>query len=203
MYHVKKTCAIICTALLICLGRCQKDNTEIPKKADQPSGLDGFTKYAISKVQHYANNNSAVAISVSEWRFQVYFDSSAIYTVPGADQFDINKLSGFADNKSLHTQYSARFGWRWSEGRLRLFGFVHNAGVIKGKEISSIDIGKIYTCSIKVVEGQYVFTIEDFKNSVVLPRAAATPAAEGYRLYPYFGGNQVAPHEIHIWLKYL
>jgi hypothetical protein len=30
---------------------------------------------------------------------------------------------------------------------------------------------------------------------------AITTKAKGYQLYPYFGGNELAPHDMHIWIK--
>ena len=196
-----RTGIVLLAVILIGFSSCRKANDFI--SSDQPPGLNGFTKYVITSGAHYTDNNNSVKVNITEWRFQVYFDSTVIYDLASEDQYDINKLSGFADNNELHTQYSARFGWRWSDGRLRLFGFVHNAGVFTSKEISSIDIGKPYTCKIKVTGNQYLFTVEELKSSVTLKREATTPTADGYRLYPYFGGNAVAPHEINIWLKYL
>jgi hypothetical protein len=29
----------------------------------------------------------------------------------------------------------------------------------------------------------------------------STPKGKGYRLYPYFGGDETAPHDISIWVK--
>ncbi|MEO5783498.1 MAG: hypothetical protein ABIQ07_09520 [Ginsengibacter sp.] len=34
-----------------------------------------------------------------------------------------------------------------------------------------------------------------------LPRTSTTAKAIGYKLYPYFGGDETAPHEIDIWIK--
>jgi hypothetical protein len=203
MFQLKSI--VITSILFIAVSSCKKESAGTPMSGtnEVPGKLEDFVEYVIPKGDQSATNNPVTAVDVREWRFQVYFDSSAIYTIPGADQYDINKLSGFADNKSLHTAYSARFGWRWSDSRLRLFGFVHNAGEIQFKEISAIDIGKIYTCKIRVKEEQYIFTIEELTKTIALPRAATTPTAEGYMLYPYFGGNQVAPHEMRIWVKYL
>jgi hypothetical protein len=65
-----------------------------------------------------------------------------------------------------------------------------------------IDIGKIYSCRISVKGSAYVFSVEGL-NPVTLPRAATTATGNGYRLFPYFGGNNAAPHEMHIWLKYM
>jgi hypothetical protein len=36
-----------------------------------------------------------------------------------------------------------------------------------------------------------------------MSRTAATEKAKGYRLYPYFGGDELAPHQINIWIKNL
>jgi hypothetical protein len=83
-----------------------------------------------------------------------------------------------------------------------LFGYVHNNGQVQEKEIGVIEVGKIYTCSLTINGSSSVFVGAGL-HSVSLPRAATTHKAEGYRLFPYFGGNNVAPHEIHIWLKYL
>ncbi len=37
----------------------------------------------------------------------------------------------------------------------------------------------------------------------LLPKLSTTPLAKGYLLYPYFGGDEVAPHDINIWIKTL
>lgn len=199
MMNVKNVLAVVFLAALMVTG-CSKELNVI---AGESSGdTNGFTRYTIPSGGQYSNNEGSSAISTTRYKFEVYFDSTAIYNLPKADQYDINKLSGFADNGSVHLQYSARFGWRWSDNHLRLFGFVHNNGKIQEKEIGAIEIGKVYTCTINIQATTYEFVVEGI-GSVILPRASTTPKAEGYRLYPYFGGNNLAPHEIHIWLKYL
>ncbi|MES2645460.1 MAG: hypothetical protein V4717_01195 [Bacteroidota bacterium] len=202
MNYFRTVSLVLLAGILICFSSCRKNANDLIS-ADQPPGLHGFTKYVIPQGGHFATENYSVKEDITEWGFQVYFDSSAIYDLAGNDQDDVNKLSGFADNDDSHTQFSARFGWRWSENKLRLFGFVHNSGVFSVKEITTIEIGKPYTCSIKVSANQYLFTVEDLKNTVTMEREATTQTAVGYRLYPYFGGNKVAPHEVRIWIKYL
>jgi hypothetical protein len=200
MLNVNKILAAIIIPAIMVSG-CTKEAVEAGN--DLPSkGIEGFTEYTIPAGGQFSNNAATGSLSTSLYKFEAYFDSSAIYTVPTADQHDINKLSGFADNGSVHLQYSARFGWRWSENHLRLFGYVHNNGQIQEKEIGVIEIGKVYTCSIRVNGTSYIFDVSGV-GTVTIPRASTTAKAEGYRLFPYFGGNNVAPHEIHIWLKYL
>jgi len=36
-----------------------------------------------------------------------------------------------------------------------------------------------------------------------MPRESTTTMAEGYQLYPYFGGDETAPHDIFIWIEKL
>jgi hypothetical protein len=38
---------------------------------------------------------------------------------------------------------------------------------------------------------------------LTLPRTSTTPLAKGYLLYPYFGGDETAPHAIKIAIKSL
>ena len=162
----------------------------------------GFTKYTIQKGQNYCDQNGFAIVQYAELKFIAKFDSTAIYqTVIPDNQFDINKLYGFSDNNADHQQFSARFGWRWSDNALRLFGYVYNNGVRSSKELGTVSIGAENNCSIKVTSTSYVFTLNGETDS--LPRTAATALGSGYKLYPYFGGDETAPHDIAIWIKEL
>ena len=163
---------------------------------------DGYTKYIIAQGQQFCNDNAFVATSYSELKFIAKFDSSAIYSTkdPG-NQDDINKLYGFSDNKTIHHNFSARFGWRWSNGALRLFGYIYNSSMIDSKELGIIAIGKENDCAIKVTSTSYQFFLNGKIDS--LPRESSTVKAEGYKLYPYFGGDELAPHAINIFIKEL
>jgi hypothetical protein len=133
-------------------------------------------------------------------KFIVKFDSSALYqSQDPANQYDINKLYGFSDNGGDHHQYSARIGWRWSDGALRLFAYVYNAGIVASQEITTAAIGQEIHCSIKATANAYEFVINE--TAMSLPRSASTSKAKGYQLYPYFGGDETAPHEVRIWIR--
>jgi hypothetical protein len=187
-------------ALLLLCTACQKQaltkNLSTPAERTTP----GFVQYIIPKGEHYANGNDFKPLDVTEVKFTVRFDSSCIYKTTSAEnQWDINKLYGFADNNATHQQYSARVGWRWSNGALRLFGYTYNNSVRDSKELAIIPIGKDVHCAIKVTTETYVFSVEEKQETMV--RQSTTPTAKGYRLYPYFGGDEVAPHEVRIWIK--
>lgn len=159
-----------------------------------------FVKYTILKGQQYSDKSTYKAVKYEQLSFIIKFDSSAIYqTTDPVNQNDINKLYGFSDNNAQHHQYSARFGWRWSNNALRLFGYIYNNSVRSSKEIATVAIGTENNCSIKVSDSTYVFTLNG--KSVSMPRTSKTVQAEGYKLYPYFGGDERAPHSIFIWIK--
>jgi len=45
----------------------------------------------------------------------------------------------------------------------------------------------------------YIFTLNG--KATTMTRSATTAKGAGYQLYPYFGGDVVAPHEVKIWIK--
>lgn len=161
-----------------------------------------FVKYTILKGQQYCDKSTYQAAKYEQLSFVVKFDSSAIYqTISKDNQGDINKLFGFSDNNAEHQQYSARFGWRWSNNALRLFAYTYNNSIRSSKELGTVDIGSENSCSIKVSDSTYIFTVNG--KSVTMRRESKTVKAEGYKLFPYFGGDEMAPHTISIWLKEL
>lgn len=195
---MKKT--VLLTGLLFTLFSCSKDSTLL--KTPHGSITAQFIKYTIRQGQNYCDGNSYTSTSYSQLNFVAKFDSTAIYSTVNPDnQLDINKLYGFSDNNSTHQQFSARFGWRWSNNALRLFGYVYNDGIRSSKELGAVSIGAENNCTIGVTAKSYRFTVNGFTDS--LPRTSTTAKATGYKLYPYFGGDETGPHNIYIWIKEL
>jgi hypothetical protein len=191
---------ILLVAAAFLLASCSKMAEAIVDKATSTAPAEQFIKYTIEKGNQYCNSSSYKSIETTEMKFTVKFDSTAIYeTASPENQYDINKLYGFSDNNSDHHQYSARFGWRWSDKALRLFAYVYNEGAVLSKELSTIAIGKEINCSIKAIRANYLFTVNGITTQ--LPRLATTEKAKGYQLFPYFGGDEAAPHQVNIWIK--
>jgi hypothetical protein len=185
--------------LLAFLPSCKKTvETIIDHSLNNKTGL--FIKYTIRQGEHYADQNTYQAAEYDELKFIVRFDSTAVYqTKEVNNQEDINKLYGFSDNSAQHQQFSARLGWNWAREALRLYAYIYNNGERSSREITSIQIGTEYNCSIKVSGGHYDFSVN---NSIVeMPRSSTGTKAVGYKLYPYFGGDEPAPHDINIWIK--
>ncbi len=191
-------------ALMIAFCSCQKsvDNTAEPIKNEIASQPSSMVEYLIKKGQQSCDKSVYQPVNLSELKFMVKFDSSAIYkTVDPDNQGDINKLYGFSDNNTMHHQFSARFGWRWKNNELQVFGYIYNNGAMSFLQIGTVRIGEENNCSIKVAGDKYIFTLNE--STIEMPRASNTSTAIGYKLYPFFGGDEMAPHDVHIWIKEL
>ena len=179
----------------------QAAENDIESQESSRPPKSNFTKYTIRAGQHYCDQNTLRSISTSEMKFIVRFDNSAIYqsAIP-ENQYDINKLWGFSEG--FNNQFnSARVGWSWNDGALRLYAYVYSNGIRYSQEITSVDIGSDINCSIKVAAGSYIFTVNGI--SVTMPRAATGTKASGFQQYPYFGGDETAPHLITIYITNL
>ena len=189
----------VCGIILFSCSKAIDAPQNVPAKV-QKGASKSYVEYTIFKGDQYCDKNTFLPVKIHALSFKVKFDSSAIYTtLKHENQNDINKLYGFSDNNSTHHEYSARFGWRWSDNALRLFAYDYNKGVMSFKELTTVNIGKEINCSIQVDSAAYIFSVDG--TQTIMPRASTTPVAQGYKLYPYFGGDETAPHNISIWIE--
>ncbi|MBC7889809.1 MAG: hypothetical protein H7Z13_18180 [Ferruginibacter sp.] len=189
---MKKILSAFCL-LLIVFG-CSKNETLIAPAPIYPN--PNYITYTILQGQHYCDKNSFRPFNANQMAFKVKFDSTAIYqSSNAANQFDINKLYGFSEGQNHHIN-SARIGWVWNKNALRLYAYVYSDSTRKMKEITAVGIGEEISCSIGISGKQYVFSVN--KISTSLERSIEGPAVAGYWLYPYFGGDETAPHNIFI-----
>src|SRR5215470_454352 len=167
-----------------------------------------FKKYTIQQGAHYCDQSTINRVSGTSMIFVAKFDSTAIYPAVITDYnhaYDVNKLWGFSEG--FNNQYnSARIGWRWLNGELQLFAYVHINGTLLRDPISydppfikSVQIGSEINCSIAIAGSNYIFTVDGVV--VQTPRGATSTKYSGYQQYPYFGGTLTAPHLINIYIK--
>lgn len=139
-----------------------------------------------------------------ELKWIVKFDDSVSYMLPNDNQLDINKLCGIGWFPSHH-QNSVRFGWRYNEGtaKVDIFAYVYVKGqrlssAVDPKLIASLDRNKEYELKMTLTDKSYV--LEANGKAVVILKDWRIQSF-GYYLKPYFGGDEVAPHDIIINLK--
>ena len=129
-------------------------------------------------------------------KHDITFTESCLYKFGDVDDFDINKL--FGRSFGMHHKNSVRFGWRTEKDKILISSYVYINGIREYNDICTCDINKKYT-----------FTI-DCRDTLILLEISAEPYKTrygikmenhtnfGYKLYPYFGGNKKAPHDIMI-----
>lgn len=166
---------------------------------DTADPFSGFDEYLIEEGDH--NSTTAVAFaSGSEEVIQAGFDSSAVYeTVDPANQGDINKLWGFSDCSDHHHTSSARFGWRWYDDELQIHAYTYVDSVRISQLMGTADLGEVIDLSIELDEDTYIFTMGS--DSAVMDRGCDGSGGIRYMLYPYFGGDETAPHDVTVYVS--
>ncbi len=194
-----RTTMCVLGALILSLVACTKNHQELSMMNSGPYA--GYHEFRIMAGQNYCEKNSYPKYNGKSAAFNVIFDSSAIYqTAEKSNQLDINKLYGFADCGTHHQDNSARFGWRWNGSSIDILAYCYVNSTRKNKLVGTVNIGEVNKFNLSVDSNQYVFQLN--KNIVRMERACAEPAFNGYELYPYFGGDEPAPHNISIFISF-
>lgn len=165
------------------------DTTHVP--------LDTFKTYIIPAGANYMTGNTYPLFNGTFLHFKAILDSSCIYqTADPLNQADINKLFGISDCSSYHHVNSARFGWNWFQDSMRIHAYWYADSVRYYRQLGTVKIGVAFECRLDVAGGQYIFTLNGKHDTV--NRGCAADSIHGYKLYPYFGGNEPAPQTIRI-----
>lgn len=126
------------------------------------------------------------------------------------DDFDINKLVGFGflnfHKLKPHHWDSVRVGWVWnSEKKLfDLYGYCYIEGERQKQLLLSVPTGIPFDVEITssktyyFVEVSFHFEGQRRARSVLFNRKKVRWVP--YLLGPYFGGDQNAPHDVHLFL---
>jgi len=166
--------------------------------------------YYIKKGNRYKSGLHIGITFKKKIEFRCKFDDSCLHGPLGnRDEEDISKLFGFSTTWWHHKQ-SGRVGWRCIDGKtIQVLTYSYN----KGKhDIQDSDIlgivkpGEMFYCTIEDIETDYVFTFKKGFDEEVVTKT--DPKQKDwflfhYLLFPYFGGNKVAPHKMKIHLEKL
>jgi len=188
---------LIISLLSIFFASCDKNKSGPPNTGGQH---DSFKVYTIRAGNNYMDLNSYPVFSDSILAFVAKFDSSCIYsTSDPANQPDINKLYGTADCSSHHHKNSARFGWNWLGDGIHIFAYVYSDSIRTYRELGTTGLDMPVTCRLRAYPGFYEFELNGRKDT--MQRHCSDNLMNGYRLYPYFGGDEPAPHDIRIMIR--
>lgn len=153
--------------------------------------------FTINEGQHYSVKGIQ-KFSGNSLNFAVKFDSSCIYDLGNINQHDINKLIGFKFGLDVHKN-SARIGWRYNVDNevIEIFAYSYVEGVRDSRKLGVCFIDEVVSINIEVGNGLIFYEYMGFTYVV----EGLEMSKEKYFSFPYFGGNEVAPHmmQIEIW----
>lgn len=176
--------------------------TIVPMSTDS-TVVDSTVLYYIKRGDHYCQQSRQLLTMKSTLIFKATFNESAIYrTVDPAKQNDVNKLYGFSDCGTPHQTNSARFGWTWQDEALTIYAYHYYQGELRFHPIGVAQLNQPYQYQIRIEANKYVFSF-DGKEYTTNRGCSDTGQLERYMLYPYFGGLEVAPHDITIAIQEL
>jgi len=160
---------------------------------------DRFWIFKIPKGKHHSTNKIKT-INRDCIDFELLLTSSCKYqTINPVNQWDVNKIFGFSDGDG-HQRNSARIGWRWVDNEIQLMAYTHYNGDFYFKKICVAEPGTYYSCRINCLPSSYQFIVE--QDTVLMDRYWIYNNLR-YLLWPYFGGDETAPHPIEIRVKLL
>jgi len=134
----------------------------------------GFKTYTILAGAHYATENPIEKVTGDSIAFTVRFDSTC-------------------------HQNSARVGWRWKKEKIELFAYCYAEGTRSFVKLGEVAIGDTARLQIKLSPVGYEFQYKGV--STIMSRGLTSSSINGYLLYPYFGGDEPAPHTMKLWIK--
>jgi len=171
--------------LLITLFSCEK--------MDWNNG----TEYVIKKGRHESIVNIEPLYG-GGIKSSCKFDSSVIYDLGNENQGDWNKLIGFSEDIRIH-ENSARISWRWNLERqqIELGYYCYIDGeVVKGHLVWA-EINKPFQFMIRDDQEKQNYVIDIYGTYQVIYHGHKFDDKKFWS-YPWFGGNEVAPHDIKI-----
>jgi len=188
--HMKKILAFITMILLgvTSLASCE------------PTPEDLFTRhFVVKKGEHYATPRLVEMLQSDRLIFTAKFDASAVYDLGDpALQSNKNKLLGFADCNSRHHENSARFGWQWFNNRLEIYAYCYVDGNRIEAYVGTVDIDTENRYEIALTRNAYVFYLNGEQRAQIRRSGQVCNDGVYYLLFPYFGGEIAAPHDVFV-----
>lgn len=153
--------------------------------------------FTIKQGSHYSYH--AHKIVGNALKYDVLFENSCAYDLGNVNQNDINKLFGFNAYNSLHHENSARFGWVYKDSLIEIYAYIYENSTRYFEKIANVKLNKWNTFELQNTGTAYVFKVNE--SVYIYEKDLNCVTKYNYMLYPYFGGNEVAPHDITIQFK--
>lgn len=156
--------------------------------------------YTINQGAHYSNGPKfKLHSNLHQLNFKAQLHSDCLFQLGNEDDFDINKVYGITwgltnDNNSF------RIGWNCqnNNGLIQYFSYAHIGGEVVIQYLFEEVPEVIINFHIDLLRSENLIRIYRLDNDTQYeqPYPFDGISATGYYNYPYFGGNQFAPHKM-------
>lgn len=147
------------------------------------------------------------------WTWEVVFDATCRYTLPGEDQGDFNKGGGVSFNLLSNNRNAVMWGWRYQpkNDMIQLCLYINKDGKkqighdgdLVQLEIPIAERAKIqltYLGGNTWAMGFYWLDADDRIIDAELVHFTIKTPTILYRLGLWFGGNRPAPNDMQVWV---
>lgn len=155
-------------------------------------------KYEISKNNHRSGIH-LIPLFYSNYFIQesiFTFSESCIYDLNNSHQDQINKLVGFSIG--LHHTNSFRIGWRAVGNEIELLLYYYINRVRKWDVMLKVEPGDSIRNSFLYTDNHVYLNLYKKGALKFIRKIESVNGWCGYTLYPYFGGEIVAPHDMYL-----
>lgn len=152
--------------------------------------------YTIKKGSHASNWFPKFTLSNKVY-FLFAFETNPSYLLENKqDQKDTNKIFGISDSW-YHRRHSIRIGWSYNPKteKATYCAYYYRDGKHYVETMGELAKGDTHTVYIEVLKDSYTVVTAD--KVLTIPRTSKWWGPR-YFLFPYFGGQQVAPKEFKI-----
>jgi hypothetical protein len=166
--------------------------------------------YLIKKGNHYASMSIFEKIGGIGWNIRTlsmrFVFRQECWWAPARNQddYDLNKLAGIGFGTNHHNN-SVRLAWVpdfENQGMIKVFGYTYDEKKVGQKFsmtfIKSVHVLDTITGKIESRDGNYYITVNEV--TIQMENVNSDPNL-CFRLFPYFGGNNTAPHDMVIELE--
>jgi len=162
----------------------------------------GYSKYKVNFIIKESKHSSGIHfvphLGVKRMDKTITFTDSCKYTSANKDW---NKLFGFSYGHHHNTSF--RIGWRFRNNKFETCLYFYINGERKERRLEYVTTD---------VEYRFIITVHDTKVTITYGvngkelksydvRIEKINKKAGYYLFPYFGGQEVAPHKMLIKVK--
>lgn len=159
--------------------------------------------YTIEEGSHSSGVHFKLHSGKNQLKFYAKFSADCLYDLGNSNNHDINKLYGLTWGL-FNDKNSFRIGWNCSaqNGKIQLYAYIHRNGVRSWESIGEVDVEQEFEVYVEFDRTGNIILVSNSEGYVGFINYNFNGVVKyGYYNWPYFGGDEVAPHTMNIQLS--